>query len=327
MRPARTLRIAAVQDAPVFLDTAATVERMVGHIEAAGRQDVRLVAFGETFLPGYPFWLSSTGGAAFDDPGQKAAFAAYLDAAVDAEGPELRAIEAACRRTGVAAVVGFAERGRGVASGSTYCSLSFVHPERGAAAPHRKLVPTYEERLVWAPGDGHGLRAHELDGISVTALNCWENWMPQARHAMYAAGAQLHVAIWPGSVGLTRDITRFVAREGRIFVLSTGAILRAEDVGSALPVHDRLPTAPGHVWLDGGSCVAGPDGEWRVPPRGLGDAPQGLVIADIDLSEIGPERQNFDPTGHYARPDVFEVRVDRRRRAATTFSDGHGGGA
>lgn len=143
--------------------------------------------------------------------------------------------------------------------------------------------------------------------------------MPQARHALYASGSEIHVAIWPGSVSLTRDITRFVAREGRVFVLSAGATLRRSDVDERLPVADALVEDPDHVYQDGGSCIAGPDGRFVVEPR-AGEL--GLVTATLDLAAIGPERQNFDPTGHYARPDVFDVTVDRRRRLAAKFEDG-----
>lgn len=314
----RTLTVGAVQAAPAFLDAQETTRRIVAWIERAAEAGVRLLAFGETFMPGYPFWLSSTGGAAFDDDRQKAAFAAYLAAAVEANGPELDAVQAACGKFDVAAILGFAERGSGVATGSCYASLAFFHPTRGMAAPHRKLVPTYEERLVWSPGDGHGLRGHELDGVTITALNCWENWMPQARHAMYGCGSEVHVAIWPGSVRLTHDITRFMAREGRLFVVSAGATLCRADIDARLPIVDALDADPTTIYQDGGSCIAGPGGEFVVAPE---PGERGLVVTTLQIDAVRAERQNFDPTGHYARPDVFDVNVDRRRRAALHFSD------
>ena len=314
------LRVGAYQGAPVFLDRRGTTETVLNAIDAARDAGVSVLGFGETFLPGYPFWLSSTGGARFNDPAQKEAFAAYLDAAVTADGPELSEISARARDRGVYVVLGAAERGQGVATGSTYATLFSIHPQRGIVSAHRKLVPTYEERLVWAHGDGQGLRAHDFAGTRVSALNCWENWMPQARHAMYADGTRLHVASWPGSVQLTRDVTRMVAMEGRVFVLSAGAYLAREDIPSGFPLVDAIP-AELEVFQDGGSCVAGPDGAWILEPK---TGRLGLVTAEIDLGRVDRERQNFDPTGHYSRPDIFQVSVDRRRRRAANFTDDPG---
>jgi nitrilase len=305
------LRVGAVQDAPVFLDRRATLERVLVWIEQAGRVGVELLAFGETFLPGYPFWLSLTDGARFDEPAQKEAYRAYLDAAVRLDGPELAEVASSARRHGVFVVLGVAER----VGESIYCSAISVDPERGVLAPHRKLMPTYEERLVWAQGDGHGLRCHAVEDARVGVLCCWENWMPQARHALYADGVQVHVALWPGSVRNTRDATRFVALEGRSFVVSACAVLDADDVPAGFPLRDRLP---GGRFLDGGTAIAAPDGRWVVPPLA---AERRLVLAELDLAEVARERQNFDPAGHYSRADVFHVEIDRTRRRAAEFHD------
>lgn len=311
------MRVACVQDAPVFLDREATTARVIDWIGRAAAAGARLVAFGEAFLPGYPFWLSLTDGARFDDPGQKEAYRAYRDAAVRSDGPELAAIAAAAAQHGIFVVLGVVERGIAPGSGSLYCTALCIDPARGVVGHHRKLVPTYEERLVWAPGDGHGLRAHDLDGARIGVLNCWENWMPQARHAMYADGVDVHVALWPGAVRNTIDITRFVALEGRVFVLSASAVLEPGDIPAGFPLRDRLPSTA--RFQDGGTAIAGPDGQWLVAPLAN---ERTLVVADLDLAAVARERQSFDPTGHYSRADVFAVAVDRRRRAAARFDDG-----
>jgi len=309
------VRVAAAQAHPIWGDKGATTKKVIDWIGAAADADVQLVAFGETFLSGYPFWLSITDGARFNDPRQKAAYAFYLDAAVELQGPELAEIAEAARDHKVATYLGIAERGNGPARGTVFCTLVAIDPAAGLVVTHRKLMPTYEERLVWGIGDGAGLEARTLaNRWRVGGLLCWENWMPQARHALYADGEDLHVALWPGGTENTRDITRFIALEGRTFVLSAGALLGPQDIPTAFPLSDDLPSFE----YDGGSAIAAPDGSWLAEPV---SGEERLVMADLDLSMVARERQNFDPTGHYARPDVFQVTVDRRPRSAAAFLD------
>ena len=293
---------------------------MAAWIGRAGEAEVDLLAFGETHLGGYPFWLSMTDGARFDDAGQKRAYAAYLDAAVELDGPEI-ALDPRGRGGAPCLHVSRRRRARlAAARGSVYATLVAIDPVRGIVSAHRKVQPTYEERLAWAAGDGHGLRVHQVTGrdgetLRVGGLNCWENWLPQARLAMYSGGEDIHVSAWPGAVRNTIDITRFIALEGRVFSLAAGSLLSRGDVPADFPLADQLPDGD---WADGGSAIAAPDGTWlREPVRG----DEGLVIADVDAARVREERQNFDPTGHYGRPDVFELRVDRRRLATARFSD------
>jgi nitrilase len=310
------MRIAAAQTAPVWGDPTATTERVVEWIHRASDEGVDLVAFGETFLSGYPFWVARTDGARWEADDQKAAYAFYLAAAVALDGPELTTIAETVAKTGVFTYLGIAERS--ASRGTVFATLVGIDPSSGVVSAHRKLMPTYEERLVWGTGDGHGLQVHDLGRARVGGLNCWENWVPTARHALYAQGMDLHVAVWPGSVGLTEDITRFIAKEGRCFVLSAGALLRPDDIPTEFPLHGPALAHGEDSFYNGGSAIAGPNGRWVVEP--VADEER-LVAADIDVTAVRGERQNFDPAGHYFRGDVFEVTVDRRRLDPAEFTD------
>jgi nitrilase len=311
------MRIAAAQAHPAWLDPDATAKKVVDLLSQAAQQNVDLLAFPETFLSGYPFWVERTGGATFNDARQKQAYGMYLDAAVEVAGTQVETIVEAVRDVGVFTYLGITERGSGAARGTVFCTLLALDPRRGVVSSHRKLVPTYEERLVWGQGDGEGLRVHTVGDCRVSGLNCWENWMPQARHAMYAQGTDLHVSVWPGSRRNTQDITRFIALEGRVFSLAAGGLLSLDDVPSDFPFRGELEAADA-VYLRGGSAIAAPDGSWLVEPV---EDEERLIVADIDVAMVRAERQNFDPSGHYSRPDVFDVRVDRRRRIASSFAD------
>ena len=312
------MRIAAAQARPYWLDPSATTKKVIAWLENAAAQQVELVAFPETFLSGYPSWLEHTDAARFDDAMQKRAYAAYLDAAVEVTGPEILRITEAARDLGIFVYLGTIERDITVGRGTVFCTLVAIDPHAGVVGTHRKLMPTYEERLVWGIGDGNGLRVHQVGATRVGGLNCFENWMPQARHALYAQGEELHVSVWPGNPRNTVDITRFIAQEGRVFSLAANGLLGLADIPADFPLRAALEEAGVTEYCRGGSALAAPDGSWLVEP--LADEER-LIVADIDLAEVRAERLTVDPTGHYSRPDVFTVDVDRRRRAASRFQD------
>ncbi len=307
------MRVAAVQAHPVWLDAAATTNKVLAALEKCAHDNVELVAFPEAFLPGYPFWVMVGGATTFNDPRQKAAYAAYLDAAVEIAGPEIAEITEAASDLGVMVYLGVAERNRG----SVHATLVAIGPGAGVLSAHRKLVPTYGERLVWSPGDGHGLRVHPARGLRVGGLNCWENWMPLARYALYAQGEELHVATFPGSAFAVSDLTRFVALEGRVWVVAASGLLSADDVPADFPFSELLVDKPAGFY-NGGSCIAAPDGSWAAEP--VVDEER-LVIAEADAASVRQARQSFDPAGHSARSDVFELNVNRRRAHPVGFDE------
>ncbi|MES2523849.1 MAG: carbon-nitrogen hydrolase family protein [Gemmatimonadota bacterium] len=320
--PDHQLIIAGAQIAPVWLSRDATIDKVVARIHEAADAGAGLVAFGEALIPGYPFWIELTDGARFDAPVQKALHAHYLDQAVQIEAGHLDRVTQAAAARRIAVVVGCIERPADRGGHSVYASLAYIDNSGSIQSVHRKLMPTYEERLSWAPGDGHGLRTHPCGPFTVGALNCWENWMPLARAALYAQGENLHVALWPGSIRNTEHITRFIARESRSYVLSVSGVLRREDIGD-VPHADLVRAAAPEQLAEGGTCVAAPDGSWLVEPVACDER---IVFATCDLRRVREERQNFDVMGHYARPDVLQLSVNRTRQAAVQFTDATGTG-
>ena len=179
-------------------------------------------------------------------------------------------------------------------------------------------MPTYEERLTWSPGDGHGLRVHSIGPFTLGGLNCWENWMPLARAALYGQGEDLHVAIWPGGIHNTNQITRFIAMEARSYVISASGFMRKTDFPPNTPHLEAILKECPDILANGGSCIAGPDGEWVVEP--VIDK-EDLIVAVLDYESVLKERQNFDPAGHYSRPDVTQLTVNRQRQTTLKIVD------
>jgi nitrilase len=313
------LTVAMAQMAPVWLNRQATLKKVVQYINQAQEQNPDLMAFGEALVPGYPFWPELTDGARFNAPDQKALYAHYVDQAVDIEAGHLIDVCEATKQTQTALYLGIIERAPDRGGHSLYCAMVYIDKQGEIGSVHRKLMPTYEERLTWSPGDGHGLRVHKLGAFTVGGLNCWENWMPLPRAALYGQGEDLHVAIWPGGYNNTVDITRFMAKEGRSFVMSVGGVMRPQDIPAETPYYEDIMAGCNVPFLaDGGACLAGPDGNWIIEPQ---VEEEGLFYATIDHVKVREERQNFDPAGHYSRPDVTQLTVDRTRQSTVKFKD------
>ena len=313
------LKVGLAQIAPVWLNREETLSKVIDYIHQAKREEIELLAFGEALVPGYPFWIELTDGARFNAPDQKAIHAHYMKQALQIENGELDNVCATVKETGVSIYLGIIERAKNRGGHSLYCSMVYIDNKGHICSVHRKLMPTYEERLTWSAGDGNGLQVHQLKAFTLGGLNCWENWMPLARSALYGLGEDLHVAIWPGNDSNTRDLTRFIAKESRSYVMSVSGLMRTKDFPSNTPhLEDILSACDSDILSNGGSCLCGPDGEWLIEPQ---CNEEGIYSATINHEIVRQERQNFDPSGHYSRPDVTKLIVDRRRQSVVEYID------
>lgn len=312
------LRLALAQISPVWLDKKGTIAKIKDTIQIAAKENAELLIFGEGFLPGYPFWLAYTDGASWNLKINKEIHAHYMHNAIQVEKGDLDSICHLAREHELAIYLGIIERAADRGGHSLYCSLVFIDNKGEIKSVHRKLQPTYDERLTWAQGDGHGLKTHKLKQFTVGGLNCWENWMPLVRAAMYGLGENLHIAVWPGSEHNTRDITRFIARESRSFVVSVSSLMNKKDLPKNLPHLELLIKKTPDILANGGSCIAGPDGEWILEPV-VGK--EGIIFQTLDFNRVYEERQNFDPAGHYSRPDVTKLVVNRQRQSTIHLED------
>ncbi|MAY53953.1 MAG: carbon-nitrogen hydrolase [Flavobacteriaceae bacterium] len=318
MQKKHLLNVALAQISPVWLNKQATLQKIEYQIKEAAENNTELIVFGEALLPGYPFWLALTDGAHWDTKINKELHAHYVRNAVTIENGDLDSICELAQKHKIAIYLGVIERPTDRGGHSIYASLVYISENGKIQSVHRKLQPTYDERLTWAPGDGHGLRVHKLKEFTVGGLNCWENWMPLPRAALYGQGENLHVAVWPGSDHNTKDITRFIARESRSFAISVSSLMTVSDFPDDTPHLDLILENAPKVLANGGSCIAGPDGEWIIEPI-LNE--EGNSYHTLDFNRVYEERQNFDPVGHYSRPDVTKLTVNTERQSTVFFED------
>ena len=300
----RRCRVAIAQSAPVYLDKRASLAKALHLMQQAVAEKAQLVAFGETWLPGYPAWLDVCPNAAlWDNFAAKEVFARLRANSVTVPGEEVIALSEAARALKITVVIGVNERvDVGPGNGTLYNSLLTISDEGQLKNHHRKLVPTYTERLVWGNGDGRGLEAVQTSAGRVGGLICWEHWMPLARMAMHNSGEHIHVAVWPTVHELHQLASRHYAFEGRCFVLAVGLMMPVQDLPRELAADAALLRA-GDQWVErGGSCIIAPDSRYIVEP--VLDREE-LIFADLDLTQIDREMMTFDVSGHYARPDLF----------------------
>ncbi len=307
-----SFRAAVVQAASDPFDPAASArkaDRLIGEAAAGGAD---IAVFPEAFIGGYPK------GASFDTPvGRRTdkgrdAYARYFDAAVTLDGPEVAQIREAANAADMVAVIGIIER----ADSTLYCTALIIDGKAGTLAKHRKLMPTGAERLIWGFGDGSTMPVVETGIGMVGAVICWENYMPMMRMAMFAQGVTLYCAPTADDRDGWAASMQHIALEGRCHVLSACQFIRRE----AYPTDYEcaLGDDPETILMRGGSMIVGPLGEVLAGPDHSGET---ILYADCDSADIVRARYDFDVTGHYARPDVFRLDVDRRAKPAVAWPE------
>ncbi len=295
----KEFRVAAVQATPSYFDRDATLDIVAAEIAAAGADGADLVVFSESFVPGYPDWVwRHTPG--HDDEW----YERFQDQAVDMSGAALDKACAAAEAAGVWVALGITER---TSSGTLYNAVAYINSAGEIAGLHRKLIPTGAERTVWANGQGPMLTVVDIGGVKVGSLICWENYMPLARAALYKKGIDVLLApTWDNSDQWVPTL-QHIAKEGRVFVVGVTAFIQARDIPRDLPGADDIYGEPDDYLSQGNTSIVAPGGEILEGPL-VGQ--RGTVTATLDLALIAAGRRAFDPTGHYARPDILTLTIN-----------------
>ncbi len=304
-------RVAVVQAGSTMFDTQATLERMHAHCAELQRQEIQLAVFPEAYIGGYPKGLDFGARLGSRTPEGRDDFRRYWQAAVEVPGSETERIAGFARQARAHLAVGVIER----AGGTLYCTVLFFNPQGNLLGKHRKLMPTASERLVWGQGDGSTLPVFTTPVGKIGSAICWENYMPALRMAMYAKGIQLWCAPTVDEREIWQSSMRHIAYEGRCFVLSACQYLTRADCP---PDYACIQgNAPETVLIRGGSVIVSPLGEVLAGPVYGKEA---VVVAEIDLLDTVRGKYDLDVTGHYARPDVFQLRVNEHPANAVNFN-------
>jgi nitrilase len=311
---------AVVQDSPVFLDLRRSVEKACDLISQASRTGAKLIVFPETWLPGYPVWLDESPKAAlWDYAPAKALFALLFENSIAFPGPELEQLGKAAKSAQATVVMGAHER----SGGTLYNTLFYINHTGQLAGTHRKIMPTYTERMIWGVGDGSTLTVIDTPQGRIGGLICWEHWMPLLRAAMHEQQELVHVAQWPTVKEMNQVAVRQYAFEGQCFVVAAGSILaRSQAIcpGEPNSLLDEMPGDPCKLLMRGGSGIIAPDGSYLAGP--LFDE-AGILTAEIHPSLAVQGRLLLDTCGHYSRPDIFRLAVNTEARENAVFYPGN----
>jgi nitrilase len=309
------VRAAVVQAAPVAFDRERTIDRVRALANEAASGGAELVVFPEAFVSAYPRGIDFGARVGSRTPEGREWFRRYWDSSVDVPGPVVDQISAAVRDARVFLVIGVIERDRG----TLYCTVLFFDPSGSLLGKHRKLMPTAAERLVWGYGDGSTMPVFDTPLGRLGAAICWENYMPLLRMHLFAQGIQLYCAPTADDREIWLSTMRHIALEGRCFVLSANQFARRSDYPADYPAIQG--NDPATILCRGGSCIVGPLGQILAGPEIDGPS---ILYADLDQDEIPRAKYDFDVVGHYARPDVFRLTVNRRPAPPVVWEDDDG---
>jgi nitrilase len=303
-----TVKVAVVQDSPVFLDREKTIEKACGLMEEAAKEKAQLIVFPEAFVSGYPdwVWLVPNSKRGVLDP----LYAQLLENALTIPDKSTETLCKAAKKLKIHVAIGVHERNAEASNYSLYNTLLFIDRTGNIMGKHRKLIPTGGERLVWAHGDGSTLHVYDTEMGKIGGLICWENLMPLARNALYNQGIQIHLApTWDSSEAWLLGL-RHMAREGGMYVIGCCAAMLKEDIPDRFEFKEGYPKEK--EWVNiGNSCIINPKGEYVCGPV---SKKKEILFGEIDFSLIAASKRMFDVSGHYARPDVFQFSVRQQER-------------
>jgi len=309
-------RVAVVQHPPVALHREKTLKRGVELLEEAAAGGARLVSFPETWVPGYPEWVWRL------RPGDDYTLSGdihrlLLENAVDLKAGQLKPIQAAAKRLKLTVSIGVHERDGEFSRGTMYNSVVLIGPDGEVLNRHRKLMPTNPERMVWGTGDASGLRVTDTPVGRIGGLICWENYMPLARFAIFAQGCEIYVApTWDEGDGWVATM-RHIALEGRCWVLGNGSSMRGKDIPRDFPDRKRLFPNEDAWFNPGDSVIVDPSGTIVAGPL---HEKHGILYADCDPARASAAKRTLDVAGHYGRPDLFRLEINRQGLTPVDFA-------
>lgn len=310
-------RVAIVQQPPILLDKPGSLSVAVSAAHEAAAGGANILVFPEVFLPGYPVWMWRLRPGS-DGRLTEEIHSALFANAIDLESDDLAPLCKAAAEHSLTIACGMNERDSTFGRGTLYNTIVVIGPDGTILNRHRKLMPTNPERMVWGMGDASGLRVVQTPHGRLSTLICWENYMPLARYAVYAQGVEIYVASTYDDGEPWLSTMRHIAREGGCWVLGSGFALKGSDIPESFPGKSHLyPDAD--EWINpGDSVVVAPGGKIVAGPL---HEEHGILYADIDLARIAAARRTLDTTGHYARPDIFQLTINRRPAAPVVWSD------
>lgn len=302
----KNVHVAVVQAASVIMDEKASTQKAVELTREAGEKGAKIVVFPEAFIPAYPRGLSFGSKVGSRTAEGRQDWLRYWKNSIVVAGESTDKLGEAARKAGVYLVIGVIEKDNETSGGTLYCTVLFFGPDGTLLGKHRKLKPTAAERIIWGEGDGSTLPVFDTPYGKIGALICWENYMPLARAAMYAQGVRIYIAPTADTRESWQSTIRHIAMEGRCFVLSCNQYVTKDMYPTDLACFRDLADSPEEM-STGGSAVVGPLGDYVAKPV---YGREEIVLADLNLDDITLSQLDFDVTGHYARPDIFQLYVN-----------------